>query len=104
MVSRPHEDYGVGTGPTHLIRVNTLHPGVVNTDLIENRATYDLFAPDIPDATCDQVAPRFQTLSALPTPWIEPRDVSNAVLFVASDEARYVTGSTSAIDAGALTL
>jgi (+)-trans-carveol dehydrogenase len=36
----------------------------------------------------------------LPIPWVEPADISNAVLFFASDEARYVTGVTLPIDAG----
>jgi (+)-trans-carveol dehydrogenase len=40
-------------------------------------------------------------MNALPVPWIEPGDVSNAVLFLASDEARYVTGISLPIDAGA---
>ena len=38
--------------------------------------------------------------NALPVPWVEPVDISNAVLFLASDEARYVTGLSSPIDAG----
>jgi (+)-trans-carveol dehydrogenase len=47
-------------------------------------------------------APIFQTINALPVPWVEPVDISNAVLFLASDEARYITGVTLPVDAGAL--
>ena len=54
------------------------------------------------DLTRDEVAPVFQTLNALPVPWIEPVDISNAVLFLASDEARYITGVTLPVDAGVL--
>jgi (+)-trans-carveol dehydrogenase/(-)-trans-carveol dehydrogenase len=39
-------------------------------------------------------------LDALPIPWVEPADISNAVLFLASDEARYITGVTFPVDAG----
>jgi NAD(P)-dependent dehydrogenase (short-subunit alcohol dehydrogenase family) len=38
----------------------------------------------------------------LPIPWVEPVDISNALLFLASDEARYVTGVTLPVDAGAV--
>ena len=42
-------------------------------------------------------------LNALPIPWVETRDISNAVLFLAPDEARYITGVTLPIDAGSVT-
>jgi len=45
---------------------------------------------------------RFATLNLLPIPWVEPADISNAVLWLASDESRYVTGVTLPIDAGLL--
>ena len=86
-----------------MIRVNTVHPGSVDTEMIHNRATYGLFMPDHQgDITREEVAPVFQTLSALPIPWLESVDISNAVVFLASDEARYITGVTLPVDAGAL--
>jgi (+)-trans-carveol dehydrogenase len=87
-----------------MIRVNALAPTTVNTDMIHNSATYELFAPDLPAAerTREALAPRFQDLNALPIPWVEPADISNAVLFLASDEARYITGITLPVDAGQL--
>jgi SDR family mycofactocin-dependent oxidoreductase len=86
------------------IRVNTVHPTTVNTDMIQNSATYELFAPDLPESgrTRDVLSERFQTLNALPIPWVDARDISNAVLFLASDEARFITGVTLPIDAGSL--
>jgi (+)-trans-carveol dehydrogenase len=84
----------------HSIRVNSVHPTSVNTDMIQNDATYRLFAPDIENPTRDQVAPRFGEMNALPINWVEARDISNAVLFLASDEARYITGVTLPVDAG----
>ena len=60
---------------------------------------------DLPEAerTREVVGARFQELNALPIPWVEPLDISNAVLWLASDESRYVTGVTLPIDAGSLT-
>ncbi|ARJ05027.1 oxidoreductase [Cnuibacter physcomitrellae] len=86
------------------IRVNSLHPTTVNTDMIQNAACYELFAPDLPpeERTPDVLKPRFQSINALPIPWVDPVDISNALLWLASDEARYVTGVTLPVDAGAL--
>ncbi|TAJ46807.1 MAG: NAD(P)-dependent oxidoreductase [Herbiconiux sp.] len=84
----------------HRIRVNTVHPTSVNTDMIQNEATYRLFMPDNPHPTKEEAAPIFVGINALPIPWVEPVDISNAVLFLASDEARYVTGTELKVDAG----
>ena len=88
-------------GP-HNIRVNTVHPGNVNTSLIHNQPTYKLFAPDLESPTTDDVAPRFQATGLMPHPWVEPEDISAMVLFLASDDGRYVTGSTMSVDLGVL--
>ena len=87
-----------------MIRVNSVHPTGVDTDMIQNAATYALFAPDLPekDRTKERLGERFQALNALPIPWVEPLDISNAVLWLASDESRYVTGVTLPVDAGSL--
>jgi SDR family mycofactocin-dependent oxidoreductase len=87
-----------------MIRVNSVHPTAVNTGMIQNSATYELFAADLPEAerTKETLGPRFAELNALPIPWVEPVDISNAVLWLASDESRYVTGVTLPIDAGSL--
>jgi NAD(P)-dependent dehydrogenase (short-subunit alcohol dehydrogenase family) len=76
----------------------------VNTGMIQNAPTYALFAGDLPEAerTPAVVAERFQSINALPIPYVEPVDISNALLWLASDEARYVTGVTLPIDAGEL--
>jgi (+)-trans-carveol dehydrogenase len=84
----------------HFIRVNSVHPTGVNTDMIQNVATYRLFRPDLDDPTADDIVEAAKALNALPIPWVEPRDISNAVLFLASDEARYITGVTLPVDAG----
>ena len=82
------------------IRVNSLHPTMVNTPMIMNEPTYQLFRPDLENPTIDDAGPAFLTLNALPIKWVEPVDISNALLFLASDEARYITGVTLPIDAG----
>jgi (+)-trans-carveol dehydrogenase len=83
------------------IRVNSIHPTNVDTPMIMNEATYRVFLPDDPHPTREMFAVPAGEMNALPVPWIEPGDVSNAVLFLASDEARYVTGISLPIDAGA---
>lgn len=84
----------------HSIRVNSVHPTGVATDMILNEAAYKLFLPDTEHPTKDDAAPIFETTNALPVPWVDPVDISNAILFLASDEARYVTGTELKVDAG----
>jgi (+)-trans-carveol dehydrogenase len=86
----------------HRIRVNSIHPTLVNTIMIQNEQVYALFDPDNPHPSRESAAPVFQGINALPVPWVEPADISNAVLFLASDEARYITGVTLPVDAGAM--
>ncbi|MEV0945146.1 mycofactocin-coupled SDR family oxidoreductase [Rhodococcus sp. NPDC049939] len=87
-------------GP-YRIRVNTIHPTNVDTLMIQNPGAYAIFSPGEPEPSQDTAMPGFTSLNALPTPWLEPTDISNAVLFLGSDEARYVTGVTFPVDAGA---
>ncbi|MGY1742308.1 MULTISPECIES: mycofactocin-coupled SDR family oxidoreductase [unclassified Blastococcus] len=82
------------------IRVNTVHPTGVDTQMIQNPKTWGLFMPDEPNPTREGAEPVFASTNALPVPWVEPRDISNAVLFLVSDEARYITGVTLPVDAG----
>ncbi|KQS66636.1 mycofactocin-coupled SDR family oxidoreductase [Modestobacter sp. Leaf380] len=87
-----------------MIRVNSVHPTSVNTDMIHNEETYGLFRPDKPksEVTRDEAAESFKTMNALPIEWVEPVDISNAILFLVSDDARYVTGVQLPVDAGAV--
>ncbi|MDD7965467.1 mycofactocin-coupled SDR family oxidoreductase [Actinomycetospora lemnae] len=85
------------------IRVNSIHPTQVNTDMIHNQPIYDLFTGK-PGATREQFAEASGRLQLLPVPWVEPVDISNALLFLASDEARFITGAALAIDAGSCLL
>ncbi len=84
------------------IRVNTVNPTNVRTDMLVNDAVVDLFAADVPPAerTNEVMDERYGANQAMPIPWVECIDISNAVLWLASDEARFVTGTTIAVDAG----
>ena len=84
----------------HMIRVNSLHPTQVDTDMVMNEFTFKLFSPDKQNPTIEDFGPASQAMNALPIPWVEPVDISNALLFLASDEARYITGVTLPVDAG----
>ncbi|WP_054782175.1 mycofactocin-coupled SDR family oxidoreductase [Rhodococcus qingshengii] len=84
----------------HSIRVNVVSPTNCNTDMIQNDAVYRLFRPDLDKPTPEEFAVASATLLALPAPWVEPVDVSNALLFLASDEARYITGVNLPVDGG----
>ena len=82
----------------HRIRVNSVHPTTVDTPMVQNPAMYELFG--MPGASREEAARGFLSVNALPVPWVEAVDISNAVLFLASDESRYVTGTTMQVDAG----
>jgi (+)-trans-carveol dehydrogenase len=82
------------------IRVNSVHPTNVNTPLFMNDGTMRLFRPDLENPGPDDMKVVGQLMHTLPIGWVEPEDIANAVLFLASDEARYVTGVTLPIDGG----
>jgi (+)-trans-carveol dehydrogenase len=82
------------------IRVNSVHPTNVNTPLFMNDGTMKLFRPDLENPGPDDMKVVGQLMHTLPIGWVEPEDIANAVLFLASDEARFVTGVTLPIDGG----
>lgn len=88
-------------GP-RFIRVNAVHPGNVNTPLLHTDAMYKVFRPDLDAPTLDDALDAFASLQLMPIPFVEANDVANMMLFLASDESRYVTGMQMRVDAGAL--
>ena len=94
----------VELGPK-FIRVNAVLPCNVDTNMLQNETVMKAFMPHLDnptrsDAESDQSV--YRSVNAIPVPWIDPVDVSNAVLFLASDEARFVTGIAMPVDAGFL--
>ena len=87
---------------SRFIRVNAIHPTNVNTHLMHNDGMYGLFRPDLEHPTREDAEWGFTHFQAMPIPYIEPVDVANLAVFLASDEARYITGQQIRIDAGAL--
>ena len=84
----------------HNIRVNSVHPTNVNTPLFMNEGTMRLFRPDLENPNAGDMKVVAQLMHVLPVGWVEPIDISNAVLFLASDESRYITGEAIRVDGG----
>ncbi len=82
------------------IRVNTIHPTTVATEMVLNDPTYKLFRPDLEEPTRDDFERAAGTLNALPIPLTESSDISAAVLYLVGNSGRAVTGSTHSVDAG----
>ena len=82
------------------VRVNCVLPTTVDTDMVHWPEAYQAFRPDLEAPTRADVEPVFASLNVLPVPWIQPSDVTSAVCWLASPEARYVTGVALPVDAG----
>jgi NAD(P)-dependent dehydrogenase (short-subunit alcohol dehydrogenase family) len=76
----------------HRIRVNSVHPTGVNTPMVVNEFMQQWLTED-PGAAGAMT-------NLLPVELVEPIDISNAIAWLVSDEARYVTGVTLPVDAG----
>ena len=76
----------------HSIRVNSVHPTGVRTPMVVNDVMQEFLGQD---RSLSDLMP-----NALPVDMVEPVDVSNAILWLVSDDARYVTGITVPVDAG----
>jgi NAD(P)-dependent dehydrogenase (short-subunit alcohol dehydrogenase family) len=87
------------------VRVNAICPTNVATPMFQNDATWRLFFPDVANPTqANAEAPdsAARQMHVMPIPWVEPDDTTNALLYLASDDGRYVTGTTMVVDAGRL--
>jgi SDR family mycofactocin-dependent oxidoreductase len=76
------------------VTANVVCPSSVNTTMMHNDAAYKLFRPDLEHPTREDALPAFASVNLIPEPYAEPSDISDAVLFLASDEARFITGAT----------
>jgi SDR family mycofactocin-dependent oxidoreductase len=84
----------------HRITANVICPSSVNTTMMNNDASYKLFRPDLEAPTREDALPAFASVNVIPVPYAETDDVSDGVLFLASDEAWSITGVTLSIAAG----
>ncbi|NEW27028.1 mycofactocin-coupled SDR family oxidoreductase [Nocardia cyriacigeorgica] len=84
----------------HQVRVNSVHPTNVDTPMIQNDMVRKVFRPDRENPTREEFAEAAMSMNMLSIPWVEPIDIANASLFLASDEARYITAVTLPVDAG----
>ena len=100
-VARFAHDLALVAAPSG-IRVNAIHPGNIDTDMLQNEARYRQFRPDLEQPGRDDVQAAFGSMHALPVNTLDPADISEAVLYLASDASRYVTGQQLKVDAGAL--
>lgn len=76
------------------VTANVVCPSSVNTPMMHNESSYRLFRPDLENPTMEDALPAFQSINVLPVPYAEPDDISDSVLFLASEDAKYITGAT----------
>ncbi len=100
MIRTYTQSLALTAGPSS-IRVNAVHPTNVDTDMLHNQGMYRTFRPDLPNPTREDAEVTFPFMQAMPVPYVEASDISHAVVYLASDESRYVTGQQLFIDAGA---
>jgi len=84
------------------IRVNAVCPTNVNTPMIQNQANYRTFRPDLEEPTSEDIVEVAASMHLLDVPWVEAEDVTAAVVWLASEAARYLTGVALPVDAGLL--
>lgn len=82
------------------IRVNTIHPSTVYTDMILNEPVYKVFRPDLENPGVAEMEAELKPFHMLDVAALESEDISHAVVYLASDESRYVTSMKFPIDAG----
>lgn len=82
------------------ITVNAIAPGNISTPMIHNDALYTLLRPDLESPTADDVAPVFTMLHAQPVPWLDPSEITRAVMFFADEASAHISGTVLPIDAG----
>jgi (+)-trans-carveol dehydrogenase len=87
---------------TEMIRVNVVCPGFVNTRMNDNAQWRAFSAPDLDEPTWEEAAARHRDHQLLQVPWMEPIEISNAVLWLASDESASVTGVVLPVDLGVM--
>ncbi|WP_018178857.1 mycofactocin-coupled SDR family oxidoreductase [Jongsikchunia kroppenstedtii] len=83
------------------VTVNAVAPGNVSTAMVHNDALYAIMRPDLDHPTREDVAPIFTMLHGQPVPFLEPEEITHAVLFLLADASAHITGTVIPVDAGA---
>ena len=92
-------DLAVALAPRR-IRANAVHPANCNTDMLNSDVMYRVFRPDLENPAREDALLAFPAMQAMPVGFVEPEDVADMVLFLVSDDSRYVTGMQMRVDAG----
>jgi len=83
------------------VRVNVIAPGTVNTPMVTaNEPQFKLFRPDLPDPSLDDCVDAFRRMMPMGRPWLDPADISAAVVYLASEESRWISGVVLPVDQG----
>ncbi|SDG36258.1 mycofactocin-coupled SDR family oxidoreductase [Pseudonocardia oroxyli] len=82
------------------VTVNAICPTNVNTDMLTNDDMLRMWLPDVERPTVEQAVERFRSTIPMDVPWVEPEDITAALLYLVGDGARYVTGETLAVCGG----
>jgi SDR family mycofactocin-dependent oxidoreductase len=100
-VARLVHDLAFQLGPLG-IRANAIHPGNVETNMLLFDDLYKVFRPDLESPTRADAEPGIRAMHRLPVTYIQPSDISDAVVFLASEESRWITGMQLKVEAGGL--
>jgi len=82
------------------ITANVVCPSSVDTDMLHNPWMYDLFCPDLDEPTHDDVEPRYVRMNQIPRAWLQPDEVSRAVLFLVTDQHGAMSGEVLELGLG----
>lgn len=86
----------------HRLRANAVLPTQTLTPMLDHEGCYHVFRPDLENPTREDFMEASQMVNLLPEPWVQPQDITEAVVWLASDRARYVTGISLPVDLGSL--